>query len=109
MTPTNGQKATARPSIKTSANRSGARSGRTRAKAPAYTQVLGALGRDEVRTRVLDRFFKALGGDRNRWSGGDHRHIADALSVRRTGLKSITRSGRGGRRSPPCAGSSRRA
>ena len=60
-------------------DKSVARAGRSGGKAPRYSTVLGALGRDEVRERVLDR-FKARGGERNRWAVPDSDVMAEALT-----------------------------
>jgi hypothetical protein len=79
MNPTQDEKATSRPGIKTPTDKSVARVGPSRGTAPRYSTVLGALGRDEVRERVHDR-FKARGGDRNRGGASDHDVMAEALT-----------------------------
>jgi hypothetical protein len=79
VTQTADQKPTAQPSIKKAPEKSVRAVGRARGKVPGYSTVLGALGRDEVRERVLSR-FKERGGDRNRWIASDHDVMADALT-----------------------------
>lgn len=79
MNPTPDRKSTSQSSIKTAADKTVARAGRARTATPRYSTILGALGRDEVRERVLSR-FKERGGDRNRWSAADHVAMADAVT-----------------------------
>lgn len=73
------QKTTTQPSIKKAPEKRVRGVGRARSRVPGYATVLGALGRDDVRERVLSR-FKDRGGDRNRWNASDHGVMADALT-----------------------------